>query len=36
MREAQAAGSLDAYFAPALSSTERAVAELEGWIFGKA
>ena len=36
MREAQAAGSLDAYFAPALSSTERTVAELEGWIFGKA
>ena len=34
MREMQNRGALEGYFAPPLSLAERAVADLEGWIFG--
>jgi hypothetical protein len=34
MQEQDAAGGLGAYFDPALSPEERAVARVEGWIFG--
>lgn len=34
MREMQGRGLLDGYFAPPLTLAERAVADLEGWIFG--
>lgn len=34
MQEMHARGALDGYFTPPLSVAERAVAELEGWIFG--
>ena len=34
MREMQGRGVLDGYFAPPLTLAERAVADMEGWIFG--
>jgi hypothetical protein len=34
MREMDARGALQGYFSPPLTLAERAVADLEGWIFG--